>query len=88
MTIQVPNEEDVVYITGNQEAAFQAPLIMLQNIGGKKREIEINAHLPLEFSIVTGGAVKKGQFENNKEVIKIDTISDHESFSYKIIKWN
>ena len=88
LTIQVPNEEDVVYITGNQEAAFQAPLIMLQNIGGKKREIEINAHLPLEFSIVTGGAVKKGQFENKKEVIKIDTISDHESFSYKIIKWN
>ncbi|WP_166962329.1 Ntn hydrolase family protein [Yeosuana marina] len=84
--VDVPNKEDVIYVTGNQEAIFQAPLIMMEKVSDFKRKLTIEGHYPFEFNFVTGGAQKKANVLGHKTDI-ISVSSKSEKTNFKILNW-
>lgn len=85
--IEVPNKEDEVYITGNQESIFKAPLILMKRKSDFKRTISSNIHYPANFKFVTGAGQKEaivvGADKNELSIVN----SSKQSYKYKISGW-
>ena len=85
--LTVPDIEDEVYIVGNQDAIFRAPLILMNPTSGNKRQILVNVHYPAVFKFMTGAGKKTGIIEGNQEnkSLRIDSKSSINKFT--IIDW-
>jgi hypothetical protein len=85
--LTVPNIEDEVYIVGNQESIFKAPLILMRPISAYERQITVNVHYPAVFKFMTGAGKKTGIVEeaNDKQTLTID--SKNTASRYKIVEW-
>lgn len=88
--VTVPDSDDNVFITGNQEALgnWNPSLIEMKQVSEKEREIELNLHTPVELLFTRGGwdskAIVNKTYANDN--IKIDP-STKNTFEFDIIGW-
>lgn len=89
LIVEVPNEEDTLYITGNQVSLgdWDPDAVMMKKITAKKRSITIPVTYPLEFKFTRGSWDSEGYIGNkwNSDNIKITTPA--KKARYKILGW-
>ena len=88
--VSVPNKEDKVFISGNQQALgnWDPGAIQLEDLGDLKRTITLDLIMPAEFKFTQGSWKKEAEVKNNLtgENLKINTSTDTE-VRYIIQKW-
>lgn len=85
--LKVPNQEDEVYIVGNQESIFAAPLIYMKQTSAFERSISVMVHYPAAFKFVSGAGKKEALLKaiDNKQAIIINSLSP--SNAYEVVEW-
>jgi hypothetical protein len=85
--LKVPNKEDEVYIVGNQESLFAAPLIYLKQKSAFERSIKVRVHYPAAFKFVSGAGKKEALLRaiDNKQPIVINSLSPINTF--EVFEW-
>lgn len=88
--VDVPNKNDVVYITGNQPELgnWNPSAIKLESKGSLKRTVTLEIHLPAELKFTKGNWDQEANVQNIEggQNIKIESIKT-KKLSYKINNW-
>jgi len=85
--LKVPGIEDEVYVVGNQESIFQAPLILLKKTSDYGRRITVNVHYPAVFKFVTGAGKKEAIIAEADKNGFLSIRSKAAVNKYEIIGW-
>ena len=85
--LEVPDVEDEVYIVGNQESIFKAPLIFMRPTSGYKRQIVVNVHYPAVFKFMTGAGKKRAIIEGHEDSESLTIDSKSTINKFKITGW-
>ncbi len=88
--VEVPNEEDVVYITGNQPSLgeWNPAGVEMKKISPNAREIQLELHLPASFKFTRGEWTKEALMEGVSGLpnLRLEAVPEGVA-SYRIEKW-
>ncbi|MCT4673746.1 MAG: alpha/beta hydrolase-fold protein [Prolixibacteraceae bacterium] len=89
--VKVPNENDSVYITGNQDnlANWDPDKLLMEKSSKYEREINIHIQLPAELKFTRGNWDTEAIVEQNEYFGNIAITSNKEKeYTYEITNWN
>lgn len=87
--VQVPNETDTLYITGNQPALgdWNPAAVMLERISAKKRSITLPLTYPAEFKFTRGSWESEGYTGDRYNIENLKISGPVKKAEYKIRGW-
>jgi hypothetical protein len=85
--LKVPDKEDEVYIVGNQESIFRAPLIMMRKVSDYERSVTVSVHYPAVFKFTAGAGRKEAIIKgiDEQKPLQVDSMSSYKR--YEIVGW-
>lgn len=87
--VQVPNESDTLYITGNQSALgeWDPAAVRMKKISSKKRSITLPLTFPAEFKFTRGSWDNEGYIGDKWNVENIRITEPVKKVKFKILGW-
>ena len=88
--VQVPNESDTLYITGNQASLgdWDPGTVMLNKISARKRSITLPLTYPAEFKFTRGTWESEGYIGDKYNVENIQIPKPVQQAKYEILGWH
>ncbi len=90
LRVRVPNNEDDVYVTGNQISLgnWNPASIKMKRISGYEREVSVKIHSPSELKFTRGTWETEGEVKNNGGFNNVIINPEKQStFEFEIVEW-